>query len=125
MVLPQEPLPIEREQRLDRSNADYFGNVVRGLVLAIFGLFATFFLYRIAKAASLGFFVDIATEHSLAIVGMPSCAIAALCLVLLLRTTSGEIEFEGLGFKFKGASGPIVMWVLCFLVMGLVLKAVW
>ena len=122
--MPEETRSVEQEQR-DKSYADYFGNIVRGLVLAVFGLFATFVLYRIAKAAAVGFFVDMATEHPLAIVGMPSCAIAALCLVLLLRTTSGEIEFEGLGFKFKGASGPIVMWVLCFLVMGLVLKAVW
>jgi len=25
------------------------------------------------------------------------------------------IEFEGLGFKLKGAAGEIVLWMLCFL----------
>jgi hypothetical protein len=39
----------------------------------------------------------------------------ALMLVLLLNYTLGPIEFNGLGFSFKGASGPVVLWVLCFL----------
>ncbi len=39
----------------------------------------------------------------------------ALLLVLLLNYTLGPIEFNGLGFSFKGASGPVILWVLCFL----------
>jgi hypothetical protein len=50
---------------------------------------------------------------------------AALCLVIVLENTSGPIEFEGLGFGFKGASGPLVLWCLCFLVMTAAIKAVW
>jgi len=47
----------------------------------------------------------------------------SLLIVLTLRFTVGPIEFEGLGFKFRGASGPVVLWVLCFLaiVAGLML----
>jgi len=49
------------------------------------------------------------------LIGIPASAVSALLLVIFLRTTNGPIEFEVFGFKFKGASGPIVMWVLVFL----------
>ena len=41
--------------------------------------------------------------------------IVAFTIVLTLRYATGEIEFEAPGFKFKGASGPILLWVVCFL----------
>ena len=40
--------------------------------------------------------------------------IVAFSIVLTLSFATGDIEFEAPGFKFKGASGPIVLWVLCF-----------
>lgn len=46
-------------------------------------------------------------EHFLSLVGMPFCALFALVVVTLFRATYGAIEFEALGFRFKGASGPI------------------
>ena len=56
-------------------------------------------------------------NHFAATVGLPSAALASLCLVMFLEQASGPIEFEGLGFKFKGASGPVVLWGFCFLIM--------
>jgi hypothetical protein len=44
---------------------------------------------------------------------------------MFLEQTSGPIEFEGLGFKFKGASGPVVLWVFCFLAIAGAIKLVW
>jgi hypothetical protein len=64
-------------------------------------------------------------DHFAAVIGLPFAAISSLCLVLLLRYSAGPIEFEGLGFKFKGASGPIIMWVLCFLAMVSAIKLLW
>src|SRR5687767_6047008 len=64
-------------------------------------------------------------EHLRAVVGLPMSAAAAFCLVVILEITSGDIEFEALGFKFKGASGPIVLWVLSFLVFVLALRLLW
>ncbi len=60
-----------------------------------------------------------------ATIGMPMSAIAAFCIVTLLRATSGPIEFEALGFKFRGASGPIVMWFVCFLSMIFAMWLLW
>lgn len=58
-------------------------------------------------------------------VGLPMAAIAALALVLLLEYARGPIEFEGLGFKFKGASGPVVLWVFCYLAIAATIKLLW
>lgn len=60
-----------------------------------------------------------------ATIGLPSAALAALCLVLVMENTSGPIEFEAIGFKFKGASGPIIMWCIVFLCMTAAIKYVW
>jgi hypothetical protein len=66
-----------------------------------------------------------ALEQIPATIGLPSAALAALCLVIVMENTSGPIEFEGLGFKFKGASGPIIMWCIVFLCMTAAIKLVW
>lgn len=66
-----------------------------------------------------------ALEQIPATIGLPSAALAALCLVMVLENTSGPIEFEGLGFKFKGASGPIILWCVVFLCMTGAIKLVW
>lgn len=67
----------------------------------------------------------LALEHFAATIGLPSAALASLCLVIVLENTSGAIEFEGLGFKFKGASGPVVLWCFCFLCIAGAIKLVW
>lgn len=64
-------------------------------------------------------------DHFPAAIGLPSGALAALFIVVFLENSSGPIEFEGLGFKFKGASGPIVLWVFCFLAIAGAIKLLW
>jgi ABC-type uncharacterized transport system fused permease/ATPase subunit len=49
------------------------------------------------------------------VVGLPLAALTAFSLVVILESQSGSIEVKAFGFEFRGASGPIVMWVLCFL----------
>ena len=69
------------------------------------------------------------TEITLAqfptIIGLPFAALAALCLVLILEAKAGPIEFEALGFKFRGASGPLVLWIFCFLAIVVAIKTLW
>lgn len=64
-------------------------------------------------------------EHVRAIVGLPIAAVSAFCIVVVLEATSGNIEFEALGFKFRGASGPVVLWVLSFIVFVLAIRVLW
>jgi hypothetical protein len=59
------------------------------------------------------------------LLGLPCSALGSLCLVIFLKTANGPIEFEALGFKFRGASGPIIMWGLCFLSMILGIHTLW
>lgn len=66
-----------------------------------------------------------AKEHFAAVVGLPGVAVASLFVVSIFEFTAGPIEFEGLGFKFKGASGPIVLWAICFLVISGCVKLLW
>jgi len=72
-----------------------------------------------------GAMARIAEEHARAVLGVPWAGGAALVVVLVLRTAFGPVEFKILGLEFKGASGPIVMFVLCFLAEILAMKVLW
>lgn len=64
-------------------------------------------------------------EHFEALVGMPFCALFALVVLILLRATYGPIEFEVPGFRFKGASGPILLWCIAFMALVTALRILW
>jgi len=44
-------------------------------------------------------------------------SVIALLVVVMLRYSAGPIEYEAAGMKFKGASGPVVLWIFCFLAL--------
>jgi hypothetical protein len=75
--------------------------------------------------ANFEFEQDILKAHYAAIVGLPAGAAVSFILVVLLRQTEGPIEFEGLTFKFQGASGQVAMWVVCFLAFAGAIKLCW
>ncbi len=52
-----------------------------------------------------------------AFLGLPFAAGVAFCLVTVLEIRSGKVEFKAFGLDFTGPSGPVVLWVLCFLAM--------
>lgn len=107
----------------DRSNSTI---VARWLVLAAAVIFAGAFV--VGGAMSMLTSPDLyrlMLHQFAAVVGLPAAALASLCLVMFLEKTSGPIEFEGLGFKFKGASGPVVLWVFSFLAIVGAIKLVW
>jgi hypothetical protein len=56
------------------------------------------------------------------IIGLPCAAIAAFTVVAILRQRERPLDFEGLGFKFRGPSGEIVLWIGCFLA---IVGAIW
>ena len=51
------------------------------------------------------------------IIGIPFCCMGATIVLTLFQQAAKEVEFEGLGFKFKGPSGEIVLWLACFALM--------
>jgi hypothetical protein len=69
--------------------------------------------------------IEIIRVHFAAIVGLPAAAIAALFIVLILEHIAGTVEFEGFGFKFRGAAGPVILWLFCFLAIASSIRLVW
>lgn len=65
------------------------------------------------------------TEHFAALVGVPMIALASFIVVFVFSITQGEIEMEGWGIKFKGASGPIVFWLFVFSAIVGATKLLW
>lgn len=70
-------------------------------------------------------FIDLYKKNFIVIIGLPLAAIASLFIVVFLEQSQGPIEFEGLGFKFKGASGPVILWILCYLAIVVSFKTLW
>ena len=66
-----------------------------------------------------------ARQHFPAVVGLPMAAVGAFIVVAVLQQSSGTIQFEALGLKFRGAAGQAMMWVICFLAIVIALKLVW
>jgi hypothetical protein len=81
-----------------------------------------FLLWSIVHEA---FWADVVRQQVQAVIGLPLAAAASLCIVLLLESTSGPIELEAPGVKFKGAAAPVVLWLLCFLAMAWAIKLTW
>jgi hypothetical protein len=72
-----------------------------------------------------GLMREVVKEHFAAIVGLPRAALLSAFIVVGLRHSEGPIKFEGLGMKFEGASGQVILWVICFLSIAAAIKLVW
>jgi hypothetical protein len=65
-------------------------------------------------------------DHYAALIQVPAVAVMSFVCVFLFEVVSGQrIEFEALGFKFRGAAGPIVLWIFVFLAMIFATKLLW
>ena len=98
--------------------------VVLIAVVAIIGagvLFGLFILVDFTQA----YWPRIIEAQFAAVVGLPMAAVAAFIVVALFRQTEGPIEIEGPGFKLKGATGPVILWALCFWVIAWAIGALW
>jgi hypothetical protein len=60
-----------------------------------------------------------------AIIGLPLAAVTAFIVIAILRQSEQPLEFEGLGFKFRGPAGEIVLWVGCFLASVGAIRLLW
>ena len=91
-------------------------------------LFFFFFLvwHVLNPGPANGWLVNIIDEQYAATVGVPLSAVTAFCIVTLLNVISkGDIEFSFLGMSFKGASGPVILWVICFLTVVFGFSLLW
>ncbi len=100
-------------------------NIKTVVVICATATMILFIVFVTMLAWSENFIIGIIQGHFAAIIGLPFVALLSFSIVGILELSFGAIEFEGLGFKFKGASGPIILWVLCFLVVSMAIKILW
>jgi hypothetical protein len=113
--------------RFQQSGGDQAASLFTRLVAtfgAVFlGVASTIvFFWTIPEA---GVLKDVISKHFLAVTGIPLSAIAATVVISMFRVTAGRIEFKALGFQFRGASGPVVLWIFCFLAFVSGLRILW
>jgi hypothetical protein len=95
------------------------------------GLLATYFFGLMVVetiwggSAPTNWLIKLMYVHYAALVGTPMSAVTAFCIVSILKVTNGPIEFDAFGLKFQGASGPIVLWVLCFACVAGAFRLLW
>ena len=112
-----------RESAQEKTFRKVFGWVVL-IATTGWGLFAGSFLaYQSLQPNS--WVVDLVQKHFAALICVPMAALMSMCVVILLRYTAGPIEFKVPGFEFKGASGQVVLWIVCFLAIVTAIKLVW
>jgi hypothetical protein len=128
---------VEQADATQAKPESLFKRALKGFLLSITMLLLAYmvgvFAYGVwsistrilQKDAVVDLYMTTIFDHFAATVGLSFAALGSLCLVLLLRYSAGPIEFEGMGFKFKGASGPIILWVICFLAMVSAIKLLW
>jgi hypothetical protein len=99
---------------------------VMGWAIVIAGTgFILWFGYAIFFGSLESVVFGMAQQHYATVVGVPCCGLGALFIVLLLRNVAGAIQVKILGLELKGASGPIIMWILCFLTLTLAMMKTW
>jgi hypothetical protein len=122
----QPSAPIQSEPALPDSTPALHAFVTWAVTLsvAISGASALILILRLFYSDP-AVFEKLITEHVRAIVGVPMAASSAFCVLLFLESRSGDVEFGGLGFSFKGAAGPAVIWVFAFLAFAGVIRLLW
>jgi FtsH-binding integral membrane protein len=118
MSSPQDASELEEQRRI-RKTAFWFA------VAAVLGAAVVFAFALLVVQQQYTKWEETLEKHFAAIIGLPGAAAVAFVLVIFLRQAEGPVEFEGLGFKVKGAAGQVLMWVLCFLSIAAAIKLVW
>ena len=121
IATPRRTLAMDDRPEHSEFRATFAGLLALTAVVSVFLLFFLVIYVQFGK----GYWLNITLNHFPAVIGLPGAAAAAFVVVAVLRNTEGPIEFEGLGFKFKGASGPVILWMLCFLAVSGAIRLLW
>ena len=97
------------------------------IVMVATGLLVMVIIMSLAvwTAVERGILADMIREHFAALFLVPISYVASLIPVLILNTTAGPIQFTVPGFQFRGAAGPLIFWVICFLAIASAFKMLW
>ena len=107
---------------------------LRGVIYAVIAvlfvagalsLFVAVFSFYVWPRSSNPHTKEILHDHFPAVVGLPMISLASFIVVWLFRFTEGPIEVGGMGVTFRGASAPVIFWIMVFLSMVFGLKKIW
>lgn len=93
----------------------------------VFGISAVALAQVVAIWRREEWIVALISAHYPALVCLPIATFVALVIVVLLEARYDDVKmdlFNGL-FKFEGAAGPIILWVVCFLSIVMAIKLLW
>lgn len=101
-------------------------------VVAGAALWTTFFFgFLVASAlfpdaVTESWLLQMIREHPSGTFGLAIAAISAFCVVAVLDVLARDpIEIKFFGFELKGAAGPVLLWVICFLAVVAGIDALW
>lgn len=94
------------------------------LILIAFGSSALYRLFTFSEPEE-RYWENLFENQFPVVVGIPMAALGALFITLILRVSSGPLEFEIGVLKFKGGAAPIVFWIICFLSFVLSISMLW
>lgn len=112
--------PPPRTEETIRSILSWGVLIAACALFAGFALFLTLELWRADN-----WMLDIIQAHFAATVLLPIALLEAFCIVMLLKFATGPIELEALGFKFRGAAGPVILWIFSFLAIVTGIRLLW
>lgn len=118
-----DPSPPEPSLAANGTPSSVRAAATWGVILgtALWSLF--FFGYVIVGAlwpAAIpdSWFLRLVTEHPGGTLGVAISAVSAFSVVAVLDVLARDpLEIKFLGFELKGAAGPVLLWVVCFLAM--------
>ena len=100
-------------------------NVITWVLILIVPVVAVVAVTGFLNLMEPGLMKEVVKDHFAAVVGLPMAALLSAFIVVGLRHSEGPIKFEGLGMKFEGASGQVILWVICFLAIATAIRLVW
>ena len=121
---------LEKEVEEEVAGRESYSNlktVARWLAIigSALGAFAALFAVVYTYSTDPTSFASLLKTQVRAVIGIPMAAVSSFCAVMVLEANSGPIEFEALGFKFRGASGPVVLWIFGFLAFVSAIRILW
>jgi hypothetical protein len=113
---------LQKDQALENRLTDALGPIFVFLFLAVIAGGIIFMISKVSVDENTKSFL---LQRAPAIFGLPMAILVSFFIVSLLKQTSGPIEFTGGGLEFKGTSGQVVLWLLCFIGIALMIKLLW
>lgn len=100
-------------------------NIIAWVLMIVVPVIAALALSNLMNLLEPETLKQILRDHFPAVMGLPMAALLAAFIVIGLRHSEGPMKFEGLGMKFEGASGQVILWVVCFLAIASAIKLLW